>query len=136
MPSDQVEKSQSIKEWVCLNAFVAHLTRLNACPLEGYALRTLNQTFNSPGRAPSPDELDYHLPAAATWMDVLGKEIYIWSFTDVSVRSERTLFDRIKWISWKEGFASYSKSKSIQDAARLAAASAERRMSQLEEELS
>ncbi|KAJ5481450.1 hypothetical protein N7475_000262 [Penicillium sp. IBT 31633x] len=113
-PSSSKGMDQCVEEWVSLNTFVAHLTRVHAAPLEDYALRTLNRAF---GPGVDLNEKVYHVPAAAAWMDILGEDIYLWS--SQSSRDNRPSGFRLhKWHEWKRGFETYSNSDDLHPQAK------------------
>ncbi|OJJ83645.1 uncharacterized protein ASPGLDRAFT_127923 [Aspergillus glaucus CBS 516.65] len=96
-PGPEKDLDQCIQEWISLNIFVAHLTRVQAAPLEDFALRTLNRAFD-PGSYLS-NEVEYQVPAGAAWMRNWGKELYVWKFSAIKLG-----IDRARWNWWKRGF--------------------------------
>ena len=73
---------------------------------------TLGLAFGG-NETPDPvDMLDFHVPAAAAWIHILGKEIYQWSVGEVS-DYERKYFDPKTWDVWKKGFERCWKSEEM-----------------------
>ena len=69
---------------------------------EHFASWTLGAAFGPD--ADPPDLLDYHVPAAAAWIRILGREIR--KFCVVGDWEE---FDRDQWDGWKRGFERFWK---------------------------
>ncbi|KAL4882288.1 hypothetical protein BJY04DRAFT_187631 [Aspergillus karnatakaensis] len=107
---DPVPESEYIAKWVCLNRFVAHLTRLRVLLEQGdvkFGVSTLDRAFNAQVAGYREDERAYHVPAAATWIEVLGVEIYRWV---VKGEGDSGLAgDGAKWKVWREGFEAVSR---------------------------
>lgn len=125
-PGPEKDLDQCIQEWISLNIFVAHLTRVQAAPLEDFALRTLNRAFDS-GSYPS-DEVEYQVPAGAAWMRIWGKELYVWTSSAIEPG-----IDRAKWDWWKRGFETCWKSENLWPETKEAAEMAWHKMSILEQ---
>lgn len=128
-PSPGQEIDQYIEEWISLNTFVAHLTRVHAVSLEDYALRTLNRAFDS--GAHLEDERIYHVPAAAAWISIMGEDIYLWSSQNVG-SNRSTGFELSKWYEWKRSFETSSKSDEFPPQTRKRAEMALHKMRRLE----
>ncbi|ODM22014.1 hypothetical protein SI65_02858 [Aspergillus cristatus] len=124
-PSPEKDLDQCIQEWVSLNIFVAHLTRVQAAPLENFALRTLNRAFSQDSR-PS-NEVEYQVPAGAAWMRIRGKELYFWTSSGTEPG-----IDRNKWDWWKRGFETCWKSETLRPETKEATEMAWHEMSNLE----
>lgn len=126
-----------IERWCRLNAFAAHLTQLQACPWSDLMLMTFNRAFTDGSASTSitARELNYLSPAAAVWIDILGKEAYDWSVagTDASGDVDKSLFMADKWQLWKKGFLQHSEAAEVNDVTRRKAAEAWRSMCQIED---
>ncbi|OQE10600.1 hypothetical protein PENFLA_c087G03995 [Penicillium flavigenum] len=128
-PSPGKEIDQCIEEWISLNAFVAHLTRVHAVSLEDYGLRTLNRAFDA--GAHLEDERIYYVPAAAAWVNILGGNIYLWSSQNAG-DSGSTGFKWPKWDEWRRGFETSSKSDKFASKTRKRAEMALYKMNELD----
>lgn len=94
--------------------------------MENFASMTLNQTFCSD--ADPPNMLDFHIPAVAAWIRILGKEIRHWSV----VSTNEKYFSRASWDRWRDGFEGFSKSEDLNMEIKLIAERAWRTMCDLE----
>lgn len=116
-----------------MNTFVAHLARIDAAfaSLEHYGLWTLSWAFG-PLSCPI-EEVDYHVPAAAAWMCILGKRIYISSVS--AAGDSGATFNQTKWDRCKRGFESWcEEANNLLPETTLAAKTAWHEMSNLEME--
>ncbi|KAK7062636.1 hypothetical protein VNI00_000124 [Paramarasmius palmivorus] len=135
-PETDPERDNERKEWVNLNAFVAHVTLAHVMDFELYAIWALRDAFEEDGFAKVPDDsespsttsspLDAHIPAAAQWIFVTGTLIYHSERQWVPGPNEGDParggpllpfstqgFSRERWNFWKMGFATAAKDKRL-----------------------
>ncbi|KZF21460.1 hypothetical protein L228DRAFT_268941 [Xylona heveae TC161] len=133
--NNEKEKTKSIQAWIRLNAFVAYLTQLHACSLESYGLWTFYRVFDEENERLRREELDYHVPAAEAWVQIMGEELYQWTKLDIdreNKKDNQALVDRVRWDRWKHGFADCARLEGLRTETKLAAESAWRCMNNLE----
>ncbi|RJE17809.1 hypothetical protein PHISCL_09856, partial [Aspergillus sclerotialis] len=96
-PYDKRTREERIQNWVGVNELTAHLVRTNTVlPSEHFASWTLGRAFG-PNSDPA-DMLDYHVPAAAAWIRILGREI-----REFCVVGDPEEFDKGRWDGLKRG---------------------------------
>lgn len=100
MPDEAKSKGQYIQEWLSFNIFIAHLTNLNAAPLEEYGLLALERVVPPV----NPRKIDYYIRAAEGWLRVWGKVIYVCS---ASEKRDPDVFNQVKWDRWKDCFEGF-----------------------------
>ena len=96
-PDKKSSKGKYIQEWLSFNTFIAHLTNLNAAPLEDYGLLALERVVPPV----NPRKVDYYIRAAEAWLRIWGKVIYVCSASEAR---DPDVFNRVKWDRWKECF--------------------------------
>lgn len=98
-------------------------------------LFAFNPTFLSgPNKNVTKRDLNYLVPGAAAWIEILGKEAYSWSVaaSNVTKKNTQSLFTSEKWQMWKEGFRLYGMDAKLSDGAQRKATDAWREMCHIE----
>lgn len=142
-PPAAEDELRCIQRWSRLNEFVAHLALSQVCGDIAYLMPmfVLDPTFLSgPNNKDimTKRELNYFVPAAAAWIEILGKDVYAWSVAAGSrnVTEQDTdalsLFTSEKWRMWKEGFRLYGMDAQLSDGAQRKANDAWREMCRIE----
>lgn len=127
MPDEKKSKAQYIQEWLSFNIFIAHLTNLNAAPLEEYGLLALERVVPPI----NPRKIDYYIRAAEGWLRVWGKVIYVCS---ASEKRDPDVFNQVKWDRWKDCFERFwTSGEGVDATTRLVAKTAWYVMCDLEE---
>lgn len=97
------QRTSLIKNWVCLNHFAAYLAKHELLPFEEFASQILDFAFGHTLPGDWSEELEYHIPAAAAWFSIMGREIR--SLVVTRDDDDRD-FSMPKWAHWKETFGS------------------------------
>lgn len=75
--------------------------------------------------------LDFHIPATAAWIRILGKDFRHWSVGEAS-DDARKYFDGEKWDQWRRGFEGCWKPEDLHSELKSVAETAWRTMCDLE----
>ncbi|KAJ6099741.1 hypothetical protein N7467_001276 [Penicillium canescens] len=136
-PPDQ--RASAISQMINRDKFTALLmtTKEPVFNYSWFALITFRDALEAPADQES-GQLDGLIPAAATWIQVLGADIYGWN-EDFGRRGRGgSLWDGKdgfcveRWQLWRERFGATAKREELDDGARRAAVDAEQMMQRIE----
>lgn len=151
-PGDRSEGNQwscTPAQWASMNAFVAQFTIADVLDYTNYCVWALRDALEDvPGQRSMVGHitnLDHLVPAAAVWIFVAGKAIYVewleWGMNEPEIAGDAggTLWDRRgfgpkRWAFWKERFewVAGQEEVEVKEETRRFAREAARRMEEIE----
>lgn len=99
--------------------------------MEKLGSMTLCRAFGPFSKPDPADMLDFHIPATAAWIRILGKEIRYWSVGEASDDAKQ-YFGGEKWDKWRKDFEECWKSEDLHPDLRSVAETAWQTMCDLE----